>query len=382
MGHHFCPSAHTNIGKGSRPRAWQELHRVLPETWSIIVILPGQSNDELAEIITTEELLLTAQTIAQLQLPSGMIPWFPNGHCDPWNHVETAMALDIMGMHDHAQRAYSWLADIQRADGSWHNYYLPDGTLEDAKLDTNVCAYIATGIWHHYLITRDEAFVRVMWPTVKRALTWVLGMRKDDGTILWACETDSRPWDYSLLTGSSSIRHSLHCGANIGAVLGESQPEWRAAADTIDHLIGTDQSVFEPKLRWAMDWYYPVLTGATIGAEAKSRLSNQWDEFIIDGRGVRCVNDEDWVTAAETAECSLAHAAAGELDKAKELLSWTRAHRNADGSYFTGIVYPDRIVFPADERSAYTAAAVILAADAISQATPAWNIFLSSTVID
>ena len=346
------------------------------------MIFPGQSNDELAEIISTEELLLTAETITQLQLPSGMIPWFPNGHCDPWNHVETAMALDIMGMHDHAQRAYSWLAKIQRADGSWHNYYMPDGTLEDAKLDTNVCAYIATGIWHHYLITRDEAFVRVLWPTVKRALTWVLGMRKDDGTVLWACETDSRPWDYSLLTGSSSIRHSLHCGANIGAVLGESQPEWRAAADTIDHLIGTDQSVFEPKLRWAMDWYYPVLTGATIGAEAKSRLSNQWDEFIIDGRGVRCVNDEDWVTAAETAECSLAHAAAGELDKAKELLSWTRAHRNADGSYFTGIVYPDRIVFPADERSAYTAAAVILAADAISQATPAWNIFLSSTVID
>ena len=165
------------------------------------MIFPGQSNDELAEIITTEELLLTAQTIAQLQLPNGMIPWFPHGHCDPWNHVETAMALDIMGMHDHAQRAYSWLADIQRVDGSWHNYYMPDGTLEDAKLDTNVCAYIATGIWHHYLITRDEAFIRVMWPTVKRALTWVLGMRKDDGTILWACETDSRPWDYSLLTG-------------------------------------------------------------------------------------------------------------------------------------------------------------------------------------
>jgi hypothetical protein len=131
-----------------------------------------------------------------------------------------------------------------------------------------------------------------------------------------------------------------------------------------------------------MDWYYPVLTGATIGAEAKTRLLNQWDEFIIDGRGVRCVNDEDWVTAAETAECSLAHAAAGEIEKAKELLSWTRAHRNDDGSYFTGIVYPGRIVFPADERSAYTAAAVILAADAISQATPASKLFLSSTVFD
>jgi predicted O-linked N-acetylglucosamine transferase (SPINDLY family) len=50
--------------------------------------------------------------------------------------------------------------------------------------------------------------------------------------------------------------------------------------------------------------------------------------------------------------------------------------------YFTGISYPGRIVFPADERSAYTAAAVILAADAISQATPASKLFLSSTVFD
>jgi hypothetical protein len=194
------------------------------------VIFPGQSNDELVDIITTDELVATAKTIAALQLPNGMIPWFPNGHCDPWNHVETAMALDVMGMHDEARRAYAWLADIQRPDGSWHNYYMPDGSLEDAKLDTNVCAYIATGIWHHYLVTSDEAFIRVMWPTVKRALTWVLGMRKDDGTILWACEVDSRPWNYSLLTGSSSIRHALHSGRTLEQSLakvsqnGEQQP--------------------------------------------------------------------------------------------------------------------------------------------------------------
>ena len=228
------------------------------------MIFPGQANDSLDEIISPDELLATVRTIAALQLPNGMIPWFPNGHRDPWNHVETAMALDVMGMHEEARRAYAWLANIQRPDGSWHNYYLPDGSLEDAKLDTNVCAYVATGIWHHYLVTQDEAFMHAMWPTVYQALTWVLSMRKDDGTILWACEVDARPWNYSLLTGSSSIRHALHCGANIGAIVGESQPEWRAAADTIDHLICTDQSVFEPKLRWAMDWYYPVLTGATI----------------------------------------------------------------------------------------------------------------------
>ena len=346
------------------------------------MIFPGQSNDELVDIITTDELVATANTIAALQLPNGMIPWFPNGHCDPWNHVETAMALDVMGMHDEARRAYAWLADIQRPDGSWHNYYMPDGSLEDAKLDTNVCAYIATGIWHHYLVTSDEAFIRVMWPTVKRALTWVLGMRKDDGTILWACEVDSRPWNYSLLTGSSSIRHALHSGANIGAIIGESQPEWRAAADTIDHLIGTDQTVFEPKLRWAMDWYYPVLTNALEGEQAKSRLADLWDTFAMDGRGIRCVSDEPWVTAAETAECSLAHTAIGDLSTATDLLYWTRAHRTDDGSYMTGIVYPSGEHFPAGERTAYTGAAIIMAADAIAAGSPASKIFVPLFVTD
>ncbi|MEY3595034.1 MAG: hypothetical protein RL576_448, partial [Actinomycetota bacterium] len=44
-------------------------------------------------VISHDELALTAESIARLQLPSGMIPWNAGGHCDPWNHVETAMAL-------------------------------------------------------------------------------------------------------------------------------------------------------------------------------------------------------------------------------------------------------------------------------------------------
>ena len=52
------------------------------------------------------------------------------------------------------------------------------------------------------------------------------------------------------------------------------------------------------------------------------------------------------------------------------------------GAYLTGIVYPDRIVFPADECSAYTGAAVILAANAISGDTAASQIFGASTVLD
>jgi hypothetical protein len=39
------------------------------------------------------------------------------------------------------------------------------------------------------------------------------------------------------------------------------------------------------------------------------------------------------------------------------------------------LVYPDKVIFPAEERSAYTGAAVILAADSLLGISPAAQIF-------
>lgn len=326
-------------------------------------------------VISADEIVVSAEWIASLQLDSGMIPWWPGGHCDPWNHVETAMALDVAGFHIVAERAYEWLADIQRPDGSWWNYYLPDGTVEEAKLDTNVCAYIATGVWHHWLCTRDRGFVDHLWPTVERALDWVLGMRRADGTVLWARTEEGHPWDYALLTGSASIAHALQCGAQLAELALSPRPDWADAGALLARLVATEPHRFEPKVRWAMDWYYPVLAGALTGEAAVDHLRNGWDVFAMPGRGIRCVSDEPWITASETAECAIAHAAVGDLDTALDLVAWTRSHRLDNGSYWTGIVYPTLETFPYEETSAYTAAAVILAADAITGSSPAGHLF-------
>lgn len=326
-------------------------------------------------VLSAEELVDSARAIARLQLDSGMIPWFEGGHCDPWNHVETAMALDVAGLHAEAERAYEWLIAMQRPDGSWWNYYLPDGRVEEQKLDTNVCAYVATGVWHHWLCTWDRAFVDHLWPTVERAVEWVLGMRRMDGTVLWARTEHDTPWDYALLTGSSSITHALRCAANLATLINEPRPHWEAAATRLGAMVAEHEETFEPKTRWAMDWYYPVLSGALTGEAAKARLAEGWDTFAMEGKGIRCVSDEPWVTASETAEAAIAHAAIGDYDTAADLLRWTRAHRLDDGSYWTGIVYPSRERFPGGETSAYTAAAVILAADAITGASPASGVF-------
>ncbi len=347
---------------------------------------------ELPGVLTPAEAEQTARHLCALQRPNGMIPWYPGGHCDPWNHVETAMALDVAGFHGSARRAYGWLAAVQRADGSWHNYYRADGSVEDPKLDTNVCAYVATGLVHHLHVTGDIDFVRSSFPAASRALDFVLSLRRADGIPLWAIEPDGRPWDYALLTGTASIQHALRCGVRLADELGQPRPDWLEAAEAMTAVIRADcadhaatsggSSHFEPKTRWAMDWYYPVLTGALSGEAAKTRLAEGWKTFSMDGLGIRCVSDEPWVTASETAECALAFTAIGDHDTATDLLRWTRTHRRDDGSYWTGVVYPDEINFPFDEHTSYTAAAVLLAVDAIVGATPAADLFSPVALVD
>ena len=200
--------------------------------------------------------------------------------------------------------------------------------------------------------------------------------------MLWAVEADgTRPWDYALLTGTSSIHHALRCGVALAELIGEPRPEW-ARRRRRDGRTSSPPSptAFEPKDRWAMDWYYPVLAGALTGEAAKARLAEGWATFAMEGRGIRCVSDEPWVTASETAECALAYAAIGDRATATDLLTWTRAHRRDDGSYWTGLVYPDGggapTPFPFEEHTSYTAAAVILAADAIAGASPGSALFI------
>jgi hypothetical protein len=326
-------------------------------------------------VLSDRELQATVDSIAAQQQPDGLVLWFPGGHADPWNHVEAAMALALGGRRADAERAYQWLADHQRPDGSWHHYYLADG-VEDPKFDANVIAYVAAGALHHYLLTGDRGFLETMWPIVERAVEWVLDLQTARGEIIWARRADGTPWPFALLTGSSSILHSLRCAIAIAEELGHERPDWELSAAVLSNVIRNVPDAFEPKLRWAMDWYYPVLGGAVLGDDGRRHLAAKWDIFVMEGRGVRCVSDRPWMTAAETCECVMAHLAVGEDDKARDLFRWAQVLRDDDGAYFTGLVYPQRKTFPGDERSTYTAAAVVLASDALTRTSPASGLFV------
>jgi MMP endo-(1,4)-3-O-methyl-alpha-D-mannosidase len=325
-------------------------------------------------IVSATELRRTVDAVAEWQLPSGMIPWFPGGHADPWNHVEAAMALTLGERHAEAERAFEWLAGLQRPDGSWHQYYRA-GRVEQDKLDANVIAYVAAGVWHRWLCTGDRGFAETMWPVVERAVDFVLDLQTPRGEILWARHADGTPWSFALLTGSSSICHSVRCAVALAELLGHERPDWELSVARLTHVIRHVPDAFAPKHRWAMDWYYPVLTGVILGDEGRDRLAERHRAFVMDGCGVRCVSDRPWVTAAETCEYAMANLAVGNEAVARELFGWAQRYRHEDGRYWTGTVFPDEGRFPAGERSTYTASAVILVADALAQGSPASGLF-------
>jgi hypothetical protein len=325
-------------------------------------------------VLTSEELARTADYLASLQVASGQIPWFVGGHSDPWNHVEAAMALTVAGYEREARSAYRWLEATQLGDGSWFNYYVGN-RVTDTRLDTNVCAYVAAGLYHYVLATDDVDFVRELWPVVERALTFVLRWQLADGTIRWSLDSQGRAESYALLTGSASIYHSLCCGVALAERLDVAKPEWELAAGRLGHAVAHHPGAFAPKNEFAMDWYYPIFSGALRGLAGEKRLADGWERHVMDGLGVRCVSTNDWVTAAETSECVLALDALGLTSQALDLFRCTNLHRREDGAYWTGIAYPDRVTFPGSEITSYTAAAVLLAADALTSSSKASGLF-------
>ncbi|CAN3131496.1 prenyltransferase [Mycobacterium sp. smrl_JER01] len=323
-------------------------------------------------VFTPAQCRQTAESIAATQESSGAIPWSVGGHTDPWDHIENAMALTVAGLVEPARAAFEWSRITQRPDGSWP-IQVRNGIIEDANSDSNFCAYIATGVWHHVLVTGDRTFAESMWPVVAKAIDFVLQLQFSTGEIAWA-RGPSGAAQEALLTGCASIYHSIRCALALADHVGNPQPEWEVAVGRLGHAIADHPEGFVTKDRWSMEWYYPILGGALRGPRARSRIEERWHDFVVPGLGIRCVDDRPWVTGAETCELVMALEAIGDRARAHEQFAAMHHLREEDGSYWTGLVYSDGKRWPV-ERTTWTGAAVILAADALSSTTPASGIF-------
>lgn len=336
-------------------------------------------------LFPTEFFRPTVDFILSCQQSNGSIPWFEDGHADPWDHVEAAMGLSIGREYRAAEKAYRWLADTQLEDGSWWAAYGADGCDNGARRESNFVAYIATGVWHHYLITEDIGFLRFMWPAVERAIGFVLNLQTEHGDIHWAVDVHNRPREDALVTGCSSIYKSLECAFNIAITLGFERGDWLAARNRLGEVLRHKPERFdrtwESKARYSMDWFYPILTGVVTGSQAQTRLKQRWHEFVEHELGCRCVVDEPWVTVAESCELTLALLAAGDHARAVTLYSWLHQWRLDDGSYWTGYQFVQDVLWP-DEKPTWTAGAILLAADALTEHTAAAKLFTEVSLLD
>lgn len=334
-------------------------------------------------VLSAGDVARTVGAIAATIEPDGAVPWTPGEHTDAWNHVEAAMALLVGGRVEEAEAAYAWVARLQREDGSVP-MKIVSGEVEDHSGESNMSAYVAVGVWHHWLVRRDTAFVRRLWPTVRNALDHVVRQQLPFGGIAWAQEWyDGRPAGVhrdALVAGSSSIHHALRAGVALADLMDDPQPEWELAGGRLLHALRHHRDAFLDKSTFSMDWYYPVLGGAVRGGPGRALLASRWDDFVVPGLGVRCVDTNPWVTGAETSELVMALDAVGERGAARELLREVQHLRDTDGAYWTGWVYaPEGVVWPR-EHTTYTAAAVVLAVDALSRTTAGSDIMRGTTL--
>ena len=350
-------------------------------------LAPPPLAENLAEDVV-ESLSETAQFILSCQREDGAIGWFQAGKLDPWDHVEAAMALTVAGYYREALSAYTWLQQHQRADGSWLAFYFDtvpsswneQGGQQAPRIESNFVAYCATGLWHYGCVTKDWQSCTQLFPMVEAAIRFVLDLQSQDGEIQWAVAEGgghSIARD-ALITGCSSILRSLECAIALAKQLGRDKPEWLGAyhklAEALLHKPWRFDRTWESKARYSMDWFYPVLSGALSPTESALRLERKWTEFVERGLGCRCVSDEPWITIAESCELVMALVAAGERQKAETVHAWLDRWRDVDGSFWTGFNFRDHVIWPR-EKTSWTAAAYLLATDALYQLTPGAHLF-------
>jgi len=315
-----------------------------------------------------------AGMIVNLQKRSGEIPWHIDGKTDPWDLVESIMGLNIGGHYPESRLAFHWLAENQNPDGSWFSSYVA-GKPEDRTCESHMACYIAVGLFHSYLVTRDMSLLAQYWPTLEQGIGFALSLQTPTGEIFWAKSPEGKIDPMSLLSGSSSIFMSLKCALAIAAVLGREKKDWEQAFNLLENSIQENLHVYNiSKSRFSMYWFYPILSGALRGEKAQARIDKYWHKYMIEGQGTRCVSDQPWVTIAETAELVIALNAMGNTQKARLVFSWIQDRVFGDKTFWCGYTYPDMVVWP-EEKISWTNAVVLMAADTLYHLTPAARLF-------
>ncbi|PWK13364.1 glycoside hydrolase family 15 protein [Tumebacillus permanentifrigoris] len=157
------------------------------------------------------------------------------GYCWGRDAGYITTAIDMAGYHDIGRKFYEWAMQAQDADGSWDHRHYMNGDLAPAwGYQADEPASILWGMWQHFLITGDEAFLQSCWSSMERGANHLLATLADNGMPrasmdLW--EERFAQHTYS----SAAVAASLFAVADAAHQLGhaEQAAQYRTAGETI-----------------------------------------------------------------------------------------------------------------------------------------------------
>ena len=337
------------------------------------------------------------EIIAQQTREDGFIPFSSGNTCDPWNMVEAAMGMMAVGEQAVAKKVYEWMRVNQQDDGTYCAQY-ENGTPCAKHTSVHTFSYLSVATYQQWLITRNLSDVLINWPSIVKAIQATLKLQTHFGDVAWstsfpALNSTHSVADDALVAGCSSIAMSLHRAIQLGWLLhshgklaqanseitANTLHEWQVCLRNLLYCLKYTPDRFDrtwpSKKNFAMDWYYPMLTGCVDVPTARIKLTERWDEFVVDGIGCLCSTDNDWITVAETCELIMVLVRIGGRDKALELWSWLQKHMNEHGWTQMGYVVKSKAYWPSGEYPTWSAGAVLLAADSLFQLSPAHSLF-------
>lgn len=97
------------------------------------------------------------------------------GYCWPRDGAFIAHAMLKAGYDEYARNFYLWAAAFQNPDGGWSQRYYTNGALAPGWGDQlDETGTVLWGMWEYYQQTKDIKFLEEMWPTVNKAVDFIL----------------------------------------------------------------------------------------------------------------------------------------------------------------------------------------------------------------
>lgn len=173
---------------------------------------------------------LNSSPLTSEQLPYHLV-WARDG-------TYMAMALDAAGDHTYAKKFYEWCMQVQDHSGCWLQCYWPDGKRAIDNLEMDEVGSPIFGLYYHYLLTNDEAFMLKTWPMTQRAALFLTGNIAQDGLMNPSYDLWEERWGRHIYSNAAASA-GLISASRIAKIVGEpaSAERWANAADNIKKII-------------------------------------------------------------------------------------------------------------------------------------------------